>query len=799
MDAALLEEPPILCEVFADCIRLSHRRKGAADDEVYIHRLDTTDDSCGNGRPPLQLSSAQPDARSEAPRRCLASFACWGTFGVALEPSGGYLLLVETAERVGQIGEGQIFGIRSFRALDLRKPTEQQQQQLEKAFCTRQLKRPLRLRPGDVLAAEVLVTDFAGSWLSSSWSKECTSSASVGCEESSPYLPWIFEALAMGGFFFSPTFDLSVSLHHVLKQKLADLGPAAAEPRKGTADTVGGNRFLWNRTLLQPLQQHAVTLGVRAIQGYVGFACLCSRSTSLIHLVLISRKDATRDASNFVETEQLLLHYSHDCLPSCCAFPQQRGCDTGSCGSADKRTWRLEVQSFLQLRGSVPLLWQQPPTLSWCPPPHLDGALSDILLPVFAAAGVSAPAHASEGIAGAVCACYGGRCYGDIEAVNLVDKKGWQRSLGEKMEAVILPLQDVHYTWFDFHAECRNMQWENVGKLLHQLQPRLSLHGCLRVLLVPDDAAAPAAEGVLVPGWRVTQASGVYRRQKGVIRTNCVDCLDRSNVVQSIFARAVLHKQLSIVTPTPSLAAAPDKAAAKAAATETEDAFAPLTVSASAENSFRTLWTANADALSILYSGMRSSPAATTTLTATTETTQAAAAAAVVIKAVCCRAFVVAAGTPALKTDFTRTGKRCLWGALMDAKNSCCRYFLNNFSDGFKEDCLLFCSSPFIRLPLRPPRAPGGLRRQSNCKEGPSLGNSSWSFGASREVFFVPFLRSVLEFSENKGKAILYRERPRDALSHFLMLEGGAGKGRPAACWRPLTCYAAFSNTQTRA
>ncbi|OEH75322.1 sac1 phosphoinositide [Cyclospora cayetanensis] len=610
MDAALLEEPPILCEVFADCIRLSHRRKGAADDEVYIHRLDTTDDSCGNGRPPLQLSSAQPDARSEAPRRCLASFACWGTFGVALEPSGGYLLLVETAERVGQIGEGQIFGIRSFRALDLRKPTEQQQQQLEKAFCTRQLKRPLRLRPGDVLAAEVLVTDFAGSWLSSSWSKECTSSASVGCEESSPYLPWIFEALAMGGFFFSPTFDLSVSLHHVLKQKLADLGPAAAEPRKGTADTVGGNRFLWNRTLLQPLQQHAATLGVRAIQG---------RSTSLIHLVLISRKDATRlgtrfhsrglnvkgDASNFVETEQLLLHYSHDCLPSCCAFPQQRGCDTGSCGSADKRTWRLEVQSFLQLRGSVPLLWQQPPTLSWCPPPHLDGALSD------SAAAAKRHFDALK------------MCYGDIEAVNLVDKKGWQRSLGEKMEAVILPLQDVHYTWFDFHAECRNMQWENV-----------------------------------------------YRRQKGVIRTNCVDCLDRSNVVQSIFARAVLHKQLSIVTPTPSLAAAPDKAAAKAAATETEDAFAPLTVSASAENSFRTLWTANADALSILYSG-----------------------------------------TPALKTDFTRTGKRCLWGALMDAKNSCCRYFLNNFSDGFKEDCLLFCSSPFIRLPLRPPRAPGGLRR----------------------------------------------------------------------------------------
>lgn len=32
--------------------------------------------------------------------------------------------------------------------------------------------------------------------------------------------------------------------------------------------------------------------------------------------------------------------------------------------------------------------------------------------------------------------------------------------------------------------------------------------------------------------------------QKGCIRTNCVDCLDRTNVVQSVFARNVLHKIL---------------------------------------------------------------------------------------------------------------------------------------------------------------------------------------------------------------------------------------------------------------
>jgi len=33
-------------------------------------------------------------------------------------------------------------------------------------------------------------------------------------------------------------------------------------------------------------------------------------------------------------------------------------------------------------------------------------------------------------------------------------------------------------------------------------------------------------------------------QQQGVFRTNCVDCLDRTNVVQTLFARAMLVTQL---------------------------------------------------------------------------------------------------------------------------------------------------------------------------------------------------------------------------------------------------------------
>jgi hypothetical protein len=45
------------------------------------------------------------------------------------------------------------------------------------------------------------------------------------------------------------------------------------------------------------------------------------------------------------------------------------------------------------------------------------------------------------------------------------------------------------------------------------------------------------------------------------------------------------------------------------------------------------------------------------------------------------------AGTGALKTDFTRTGKRSKEGALQDGVNSVMRYVRNNFFDGDRQVC----------------------------------------------------------------------------------------------------------------
>ena len=118
--------------------------------------------------------------------------------------------------------------------------------------------------------------------------------------------------------------------------------------------------------------------------------------------------------------------------------------------------------------------------------------------------------------------------------------------------------------------------------------------------------------------------------QRGSVRTNCMDCLDRTNVVQSVISRRILHKQLFKME------------VLKAPKGSPFEKF-PRRL----EEIFRESWTGNANVLSVLYTG-----------------------------------------TPALKTDFTRTGKRTKRGAIDDGINSLKRYYINNFCDGYNQDCV---------------------------------------------------------------------------------------------------------------
>jgi len=121
--------------------------------------------------------------------------------------------------------------------------------------------------------------------------------------------------------------------------------------------------------------------------------------------------------------------------------------------------------------------------------------------------------------------------------------------------------------------------------------------------------------------------------QKGVFRTNCMDCLDRTNVVQSVFARQLLLGWMSKV--------------GIISKSRSSSAFERLPDNL--EEMFRAQWTSNANAVSVLYSG-----------------------------------------TPAMKTDFTATGQRTVKGSLDDGYFGVKRWFLGNFYDSRDQDFIDF-------------------------------------------------------------------------------------------------------------
>lgn len=100
--------------------------------------------------------------------------------------------------------------------------------------------------------------------------------------------------------------------------------------------------------------------------------------------------------------------------------------------------------------------------------------------------------------------------------------------MGQAYARTVEQLNDprLYYTHFDFHSECKRMRWDRIQLLVDQLQEQLVKQGYFYY-----DASS--------------EGSGTIRKtQSGVVRTNCMDCLDRTNVVQGTLARWVLTQQL---------------------------------------------------------------------------------------------------------------------------------------------------------------------------------------------------------------------------------------------------------------
>ncbi|KAJ4376717.1 hypothetical protein N0V86_006834 [Didymella sp. IMI 355093] len=172
-----------------------------------------------------------------------------------------------------------------------------------------------------------------------------------------------------------------------------------------------------------------------------------------------------------------------------------------------------KIYSFTQLRGSIPLFFSQSP-YSLKPQVTTWGS--------FETNGQAFKRHFNDLATR----------YSEVYVASLIDKHGTEAKIGELYEQHAKDLNEhggidgkgkqLGFEWFDFHNVCRGMHFENVSKLMDTLGPYLES-----------------------TGWTEISKDSVTHKQSGILRTNCMDCLDRTNVVQSATARGALEQQLS--------------------------------------------------------------------------------------------------------------------------------------------------------------------------------------------------------------------------------------------------------------
>ncbi|KAF2877227.1 synaptojanin-1 [Massariosphaeria phaeospora] len=451
------------------------------------------------------------------------------------------------------------------------------------------------------------------------------------------YLTLLKTLLKTAPLYFSYSFDITNTF-----QRQAHVDPAT--PLWKRAD----DRFFWNRFVQSDLIDfrgglnsgygHRHSAGQQPdVDPYilpVMFGMMEIKNTSIkgtpLTFILITRRSRLRagtryfsrgidengNVSNFNETEQSII--LNDSASGGMGGFAGNAPQNGAAGRNAAK--EVQVLAYVQTRGSVPVYWAEINTLKYTPKLQIRGVEGAVS---------AAKKHFGEQIS----------LYGDNWLVNLVNQKGREQRVKEAYEQMVemlvsSPVGNVegdqvtsekfhvvephqaqtafdrlHYIYFDFHNETKGLRWDRAKLLMDKLEEPVIKNGYFRGVDMPGD----------------TGRIEVRRHQTAVVRTNCMDCLDRTNVVQSMLGRYILSRMLI------DLGILRDGENA-----QDDQAFEFL---------FRNIWADNADVVSKSYSG-----------------------------------------TGALKTDFTRTGNRTKAGALQDLQNSVTRYFRNNFADGPRQD-----------------------------------------------------------------------------------------------------------------
>ena len=170
-----------------------------------------------------------------------------------------------------------------------------------------------------------------------------------------------------------------------------------------------------------------------------------------------------------------------------------------------------EVSSFIQTRGSVPLFWEQP---------GVQVGSHKIKI----SRGFEASAPAFDRHFKLIKRRYGQQVIVNLLGSNMVGSKeseAWLSQLYQNHQANS-PHGDIPHVLFDYHQECRGGNSKNLSKLKDKIATYMHEYSFFHA--VGDE---------------------ILQSQVGTIRTNCLDCLDRTNCVQTFIALEILREQLS--------------------------------------------------------------------------------------------------------------------------------------------------------------------------------------------------------------------------------------------------------------
>ena len=465
--------------------------------------------------------------------------------------------------------------------------------------------------------------------------------------EDKTYLKMLDDFLERNPLYYSDKIDLTISMLNMQKK-------IETEPKSHIFKyTV--NQYCWNYSMAKYFDSEGMNEYIYpVINGFFGARTISDYGEQNdLHFILIGRKDDRRsgmrflirgadnngNVANTVETEEII------------TFKDDEG--------------NINIYSFIEIRGSIPLIWKQEPNMQLNPkirPKDDFGANCEVF-----------KLHIEELMDN----------YGRVCCVNLIDKKKDQNIIGNYYNNIVQNYKDgnkdkanlLNFVWFDFHSECKKMKYENIKKLFNTVSFKegLNEYGFTLLKFNKETFDEEYQENKVDDTLIEKKLIEVKQLQKGIFRTNCIDSLDRSNVVQSVIGRYFLFMILS-------------EAGFSNVKPSDVDVFRKF--QGSFESTFKLLWADHGDGLSLAYSG-----------------------------------------TGALKSDFVRTGKRTLMGNIQDGYLSSKRFYLNNFRDGYNQDCHDY----FL----------GGLNpRKKEFKQHSSL---SIHLLISVLLFFTYFIFSVLK------------------------------------------------------